>query len=110
LVHRRGEGDAFPIRRERHLADAEVECGDTRSGAAVRGDGIDVRLRQLVVRLGDAVGGEVELRAVARPRGIVFIVLAGGELLRVDGLGGGLGNVYDPEVRDVFGVQITGAV
>ena len=79
---RADECDPLAVGREGEAADRAVDARDLRDGAAGRRHAVDVAIGGVVVRLRDAIGDEIDRRAVGRPGRAALVELAAGDLLR----------------------------
>src|SRR4051794_38956858 len=86
IVDLSAEGRPLPVRTDRVGTDRTFDIGDLRHRAAGGGDGVKVRIAPVVIRLGDAIRGEVDPRAIRTPGDVALVELAAGELLRLRAL------------------------
>src|SRR5258706_142277 len=110
IVDLAAKGDPLAVGTDGIGADRSFDVGDLRHRAAGGGDGVEVVVAAIEVRLENAIRGEVDPRAVGTPGDVALVEFAAGELLRLRGFSAveRIGNVDGPDVRGARGVAIGG--
>jgi hypothetical protein len=106
MGHRAVKCEPAAVGTEHKVADVHGDGCQLLHLAPARWDGIDVRGRQLVVRLVDTLRGEIDLRAIAVPGRLILVELALGELHRPGNLIGAGGQLHHPDVIVTLGIEI----
>src|SRR5438270_12797661 len=108
IVDLAAQRNPVAVGTDRIGADGTFDVGHFRHGAAAGRNRVQVGIAAVVIRLGDAIRGEVDARAVGTPGDVALVEIAAGELLRLRVFI--VGDVDGPDVRVARGVAISGAV
>ena len=110
MRNRSVKGKLAAVRTEDQVVDSHGNSGEFFEISAHRGHRVNIRGREFVIRLVDALCKEVDSRVVTAPDELAFVEIATGEL---HGFSGFIGDRRHPEYPNVLvalGVEVTGIV